>query len=495
MRKQFLTLAVLLLLSSVYGCGSQTDALTTGDVSAADTEPDATVSDAADFVPRDIFYPDEEFVVLHASGYGYSSAGYEGSEYNEIAPLAEEVAVGDIINEAVLKRNQMTEEKLGVQITAIESSYGCFEFNQDIERSVLAGDNAYDAVCGTMTTMYKCAVQNLLYNLADISSLDLSHSWWDQKISTLCNFGTTEDIIYFANGDINYLDNYASHMLYFNKSMMGRLSIDLPYDLVREHKWTYDALYNMIRNVYQDLDNDGKVSFDDQFGLVTNISALERFVPCSDISLVNLDENGNCTPNLSDRVFTVVDKYFDLLAENQNVWLDDGGAYAKIFLRGDSLFTEDYLCFFAGDCKDMEDDYGAVPFPLFDESQEQYYAPVNMMYGTSIGVITNADVTLAGYVLDVMAAYSVDTVTNAVIETNCKIKAIRDEDTIDMLEIAFAGVLNPLHTITAWGKIDQQIFIPMLSTQNNNFASRIEKFEKIIIKDSEKDLNALRMTQ
>ena len=488
----FLTAALAILLTASVGCSDSQTSPKQDDTedTAPVTETAANQLAAADFVPDDISFNGETFTVIQGNGWGYTGEGWKGSSMDEVAPIPEEVAVGDIINESVVERNRLTEEKLNIKIRSIEAPSGCFGFNTDIQNSVMAGDNAYDAVCGTVSTIYNCAVSGLLTNLADIKTLDLSHSWWDQKTRRMFNFGTDSEILYFANGDINYLDNYASQMLFVNKSLLASLDMEAPYDLVREHKWTFDAMMEMYKNAYTDLNADNKPSMEDRYGFISNIGVMTRLLPACDMEFFVKQDDGTYTINDSERYVTALEKVFNAMTMSPDVYLTGGGEYSEIFRAGRSIFSDDYLWAIRSIAKELEDDYGVVPFPLYDETQTQYLAPVNDMYASAYGVIVTTDYERAGYILDVMGAFSVDTVTDAVIETTCKIKDVRDEDTVDMLEIIFDGAMYPLDTITRWGD-SQGFFLDLMSKKKNNFASSITKMQKRVAKDAASDLEAL----
>lgn len=493
-KKQIFTLLLASLLLTAAACGDSEDKggteTGTAQDTAASTQEAVDPLAAADFVPEGVQFNGEEFVVIQANGWGYTAEGWKGSEMDEVAPNADEVVAGDIINESVVARNRLTEEKLNIKIKSVEANSGCFGFNSDIQNSVMAGDNAYDAVCGTVSTIYSCAVSGLLTNLADIETLDLSHSWWDQKTRKMFNFGIDREILYFANGDINYLDNYASQMLFVNKTLLATLDIEAPYDLVREHKWTFDVMLGMYKDVYADLDADGKASMGDQYGFISNIGVMTRLLPASGMEFFVKDNSGSFVINESEEYVTALDKIFDAMINTKDVYLTNGGEYAEIFLNGRAIFTDDYLWAIRSMAKKLEDDYGVLPFPLYDETQEQYLAPVNDMYASAYGVITTADFARAGYILDVMGAFSVDTITEAVIETTCKIKDVRDEDTVDMLELIMDAAIYPLDTITRWGD-SQSFFLNLMTGKKNNFASKLKGMQKAAARDAAKDLEAL----
>ncbi|MBQ7983037.1 MAG: extracellular solute-binding protein [Clostridia bacterium] len=486
-------LAAVLLLSGLVSCSADTPdssmdtGAPAGTDSPAETEPAVNPLSAADFVPDDIRYDGQTFTILHGNGWNYTYDGYITSPYNEVAPDPDTVAAGDIINEAVVKRNRMTEEKLGIHITSVEKP--CHTFNQDISLSVMAGDNAYDAVCGTVSTVFDCAVEGLLTPLSSIETLDLTHPWWDWKVMEQYSYGENHDVVYFINGDINYLDNYGSELITFNKTLIGKYGLEDPYQLVRDHTWTFDKMMEMCRDLYQDLDNDGAHSFEDQYGFAASVGVLDRMIPAAGLSVTVPLNTTQYTVNETEAFMNALDHFYDSLINHNSTWFD-GGDYAGLFGNGRALFAHNLLSAVPGYGKNMEDDFGVLPFPLYEESQEHYYAPINSMYGSAYAVITTADPERAGYVLDVMGAFSADTVTEAVIDKTCLIKSIRDEDTAEMLHIVFDGTIYPGNSIEEWGNTYTTL-LEIISKKKNNFASRLAGMKKRIEKESEKEISIL----
>ena len=480
--KQFLSLLLVLsmLAGNMIGCASgQADEseTNTGAVqeTSAETETQIDPLAAASFVPENISYDGETFTIIHANGWNYTYDGYIPSPYNEVAPNPDEVLLGDIIDEAVVKRNTLTEDKLDIKIAAVEK--GCFEFHQDIANSVMANDGAYEAVCGTVSTVFRSAVDGLIVNLNTIKTLDLTHDWWDQKVKDQYSYGANRDILYFINGDINYLDNLGSELVYYNKSLGARYNLETPYDLVREHKWTFDKMMEMSSGIYQDLDNDGTKSYDDQYGYAASISVYDRMIPMTGMPLIVPVNDTHYTVNQSEPFLNAVEHIYEALINHDSAWFD-GGAYQGIFGASRALFTPTLVSAASG-FSSMEDDFGMLPLPLYDESQEMYYSPINSMYGSAYAVIVTADKDRAGYVLDVMGSFSPDTLTKAVIETTCFIKNVQDQDSAEMLQIVFDGAIYPANSIEDWG--DPLGYLnDLFYKQNNAFASTLKRVAKLV---------------
>ena len=230
----------------------------------------------ADFVPEGVNF---DGLTVH---FMVCSAYYDDNS-SEIAPLEEEYLPGEMIPEAVVERNNLVYEKIGAEIESLptERRGNWSGYQSALEKSIASGANDYDALCGAAYGAYHCAVQQLIVNLEAVDSLDLSHPWWSQRARKSFDFGTDKPIVYYINGDLNYMDNWGSSCFLFNKNFLADHGCEMPYDLVREYKWTFDAMTSMAAGMYSDLDGNGKRKVNDAFGVVANTGIMERYLPAN----------------------------------------------------------------------------------------------------------------------------------------------------------------------------------------------------------------------
>ena len=84
--------------------------------------------------------------------------------------------------------------------------------------------------------------------------------------------------------------------------------------------------------------------------------------------------------------------------------------------------------------RDMEDDYGVVPMPKYDESQDDYYVYTTPLSAVCIPV-TNQDTKTTAQIIDSMAYLTNRDVLPEYYNNSLSQKQLRDEDSIDMLAI------------------------------------------------------------
>lgn len=74
---------------------------------------------------------------------------------------------------------------------------------------------------------------------ADMDNSNFEMPWWPESLLDVVSIGES---IYFASGDASINMLHLTYGLYFNKDLLSEFQLDDPVYLVRNHKWTLDAL-------------------------------------------------------------------------------------------------------------------------------------------------------------------------------------------------------------------------------------------------------------
>lgn len=111
----------------------------------------------------------------------------------------------------------------------------------------------------------------------------------------------------------------------------------------------------------------------------------------------------------------------------------------QIFASDRGLFYGRYILAVSW-FRDMETDFGILPYPKLEETQDKYYINVHP-YGTSFFCvpISSADPGFAGAVMEALSAESHYTLKPAYYETTLVGKYVRDDESRAMLDLIFAN--------------------------------------------------------
>lgn len=453
-------LASLLLSACSGGESAVTDA-----VDSETNVPETTAEEKLSFLPEGIDYGGEEYSILHGQT-------ITGPGENEVTYKLDEIETGDIIAEAVYERTRLAEEALNIKIVSEQIDWS--ELAEVLSKSVAAGDSAFEAVIGRLSVLAQAVPNGYLYDLSSIGTLDLSNPWWDQQVNTSMTVGGKQCI---ASGDINFYDDYSILCMVFNKKLFANNDITEPYDLARSGGWTFDAFYEIVNNAAQDVNGDSKFDENDFYGYVCNTGMLPSMMISFEEELT-IPENGGYSLNQSASLMDKATNFASKMLNNDSVIVVERKlGYEKgdlLFPNGQALMSQALVGSIVDFRQSMEDDFGILPFPKYDASQESYHHLISQHWASSVAVpVTCKDFDKVGYVLDTLGAFSPETVTEAVIDKNVMTKSTRDDNSADMLRMIFDTKVFDTSVVFDWGIYG--IWGELTSKKEPQIASTLEK--------------------
>ncbi len=488
-------LAALLLALAVFSasCGKaktaddETTAVTAD--TAARTEPVETEPQyVSDSLPEDLDFGGVKFSIL----------GWEGSGDAEF--IVEEQN-GDVVNDAKYDHYREVEERLNITFD-ISVKPGAYNdraaWVKGVQSSVLAGNAAYDIVSGYSMSGASLAYNKLLLDLKTQPYLDFSKPWWPDSLISNATCGGK---LYFCSGDISTNMIYMLFLNFFNKALIDKYGLENPYQVLRDNKWTFDRMTEMISQSYSDLNGNGEKDIEDAFGFVESITYSDAWFFASGLTTTVFDAEG--LPTLSpefggEKTHALLEKLNSLFASEYALLLDYSysNTYtiaADIFCGGRSIFycsevwaTEKFL-------RDAEISYGIMPMPKYDEAQEKFYTISSFpysLYGIPIDAKTPE---MSAAVLECLASESYRTVSPALFEVALKVKYSSDEDSAVVYDIIresncfdFGRIFND-----SMDAMTFNLFRNAVSNRSTDWMSIYAKSEKSLTKKLQKVVEAL----
>lgn len=395
-----------------------------------------------------------------------------------------------VVNEAIATRNNAVEEKLKIKIKeqyVFDAQRKKGELCQKIKNDIAAGSGDYYAVVPCIYDGATLAAEGSLYDLlSDVPYLKMSQPWWDQTFNQEL---TINDKLYFTVGDLGVYNKSATSVLMFNKELIKQYGLENPYELVNNNKWTMDKVFSMAKEISSDDNQDGKIDYKDSMGWSGQLDDMWCLFYGSGSKISSVASSG--FPELTmynDRSVNVLDKMVSFVQDdNHYISANDYFNEAtwpvkeltiKPFLTGKCLF------FSAGISStdllgDMEDDFGIVPLPLFDDTQQKYHSLINPWTSTCFAVpisVAQEDLEFVGIVLEAMGAESRNYVHEAYYNKALKYQKTRDEESTKMLDVIFESRGCDIGMIYAWGGLD--IVLQQLAYQSaGTFTSTYEAKE------------------
>ncbi len=403
----------------------------------------------------------------------------------------EETEDGELtnINKAKYDVVEEVQKKYNCTITGeIVDTSSAAEVRTAIQEDIVGGTAEYDFCFETYYYYYQFALDGMLVNLHDLG-IDFDQAWWDQnavKDMSIC------DQLYYALGDINTYDNDGTFVLLFNKALYKENGGDPAelYKMAADGDWTFEEFKNIVTGFGKDANADGVRDEFDIYGLLTETSNLYNHFLASGNKTV--EKNANDEPELSlatgdgyPALTDAVDLYLndnDVLVANLEKYVvkyEGEDVYEKTvtnaFKEGRGLFYMTsliHLPYF----RDMEDEFGFLPIPKYNASDDRYYHNMGA-HTSSVLFVPNSPANVEGeageqlgMIIDALGAYSKDILTPEYYEKQLKRGDAQDSDSADMLDIVFGSRVFDLGQVfgSPWSITET------VEVLDKNIASRVE---------------------
>jgi len=463
-----LTVLIIFSMTAIFsGCGgNDTD---TGGIPVDNAENGGSGTDQNESEPLDSNSGEENPSSIEARpDYELPEKDFNGSDFRIISrsetsnlhwwnyDISAEAETGDPINDAIYQRNKKVEELYNITIVNIPDNTA----GPSASRSIRAGSDDYDlVVAGLRDGQEALLTQGLLMDLHAVPLVDLAKPWWDQKAVEQLSINNR---LYATACDLTIRDKDAIIILMFSKTLIQNLGLDDPYALVTSGQWTLDRMHDMMKVASRDLDGDGAMGLDDQYGLLSQYRHTQYLFNAAGEYVARL--NADKVPEItiySQRAAQVVEKIAEMQGDrNIAVHAEQAsGRYSDIWDDFQvPLFAQDRALFYHAGMnrvtllRTMENDFGIIPPPKFDESQANYYASVDAWCTSTVSIpITVSDKERAGLILETLAYESRYILLPAYYDINLKTKFARDEESGAMIDIILNNRLYDLGDMYYWG--------------------------------------------
>ena len=427
-------------------------------------------------------------------------ADYGGYEFRALIPSDKtwadctfdaEEATGETMNDAIYERNLYIEEKYNINLKQLEiPDWGPLE--NTFKNSVMAGTDDFDICVQIDRYAFSLALGGYVLPADQLPHIDLTKPWYMRDVNESMKIGGK---YYVVESNENLSLYQCTDVLYFNKKLVSDLALENLYDLVKNGTWTYDKFFDLCKAAVSDIDGDGTMTDSDRYGIASSDDILFRnFWESSGIQSVTKNSGGEFVLNIAgnEKLYNILDKAYQNLFEGTKIYFAAGkdkadtiqatGEYQDIstyqFVNNLALFYPSMLIR-TEKMRNMETDFGIIPYPKYDENQSRYY--VRSGGGWPKAIPSHApNPERTSVILEALAAESKNTVVPAFIEVNLRTKMARDDESAEMLDLIFDSGFGDVGTFL-WLDIRDAL---VGAARQNNYASMVEKrsaaFEKLL---------------
>lgn len=429
----------LALLASCSDGGKPTDVQTSADTGPDTSSPTEEKDRLDELGAKD--FGGRTFRILDANSYPSVHVNMPGESMN-----------GDIVNDALYERDMAISDRYNINIKYEQADHATTGCNT-LKKSVLAGDDAYSLCisCINGGALEKIAVEGVLANLSDNPYISLEAEWWSRLIYENLNL---DGRMFFTMGDISPTMYQTASCMYLNTALAEDygVSVDEICALVRNGKWTLDAVGGYTKDLSRDMNDDGVMSVDnDFFGLINSNTSLDVIACCAGVktSELSADKKNIIVDMLNDSTLKVIDKVRDITIPKIK-YSDQVEIITKAFKEGRALMlyqlTEGTQLL-----RDMEDDYLLLPAPKGSEAQSDYHSYVNSWANAYIAIPETSDPEFAGFITEALDFWSYKYTRPKAYDLTYKQKTARDENSAGMLDIIFDTLCIDFNYIKDFG--------------------------------------------
>lgn len=403
----------------------------------------------------------------------------------------------------------IVEERLGLKVEEemiyTFNRYGG-EMYQRIYKDVTTGTVDYLFAMPCLIEAGMLALDGFLHPLNDI--LDLDNPWWAKAFN---NTVTIAGKTYFAVGDIGITSKDSTQFVAFNKQMVesqhlaekyGRKSL---YEMVDNHEWTQDVMFEMAREVYRDTNQNNKPDLGDVFGIAGQSGIIHWLLCAGNERICTKDSDGYPILTLNnERAVSLITKAQENLQNPATGYMNADDYFNMSSIPVENVvvpeFKADRCLFFVNALlnlpliRDMKSDFGVLPLPLYDKEQENYSSNCGAWVASCIVIpssVLGADLEKAKNVLECLGAVSRQELNPVYYEQTLQYQVARDDDSARMLDIIFANRAPELGEIYRWGNM-HELVTSMLTAQPGTFVSSYQTREEKTKYDIEETVKKLK---
>lgn len=429
MKLRRLTALLLVFLLAASACsetttaseGENTAAEPAAEVAAEETAPEED-ADTRNSIPDDL--PERDL-----DGYKFRMLTRDRSDFVKDIGLELE-QTGEVVDDAIISRNLTVSERFNVEFAA-----NYFVNGQAMPlNSVMSGDDEFDLMLGQIIEVTKNATKGYYLDWYEqLPYVNLEKPWY---IGNAAEALSVNNHAYIMIGEFDLDVLRFTYGMFYNKDMSNEYSLENIYDVVQEGRWTYDYLHGLSEMIYMDINGDGVKDEGDILAISGDpYSAVVTYQYAFNNPLVGLDADG-----LPSLIFNR-EKAYDIVTRLNALYHETQGGYTSGWGTGSTAWSSGNLLVYTGlfqsamSYRELEFDFGIIPYPKFDDAQDRYYTMSDGAHGGMMVPVTVPNAENVSIIVEALNAETYKQVVPAYYETSLKTKAARDEESSAMFDL------------------------------------------------------------
>ncbi len=354
---------------------------------------------------------------------------------------------GNIINDQTYTSRKNVESRLNVKfnVTAIPGNWdNRNSFVSTLDTNLMAGE-AYDIIGQYTPAAAIGAMKGLYKNLNDSEYLNFSKPWWPGNIQESCSIGGN---VYFCSGDITATCINAIGMVAVNLDMMKEFKIEENiYDVVNNKQWTMEKMKTMFLGLVgtvpdEPIENNRYAITMINRGVYDNLffSGGLRFIEHDNEDQLVI--SSDLTEGKMESWYSICNELLHNNADVVSGTINTDITIENTFMSGRSfLFMSQELNDVKNYLKDATFDFAVVPYPMYNEDQQNYYS-ITGYWVTIFSIPYNVkDTGMSEAVLEALGSDAYRTLTPTVYTNAFQYRFLETLENAEMLDLIHDSIV------------------------------------------------------
>lgn len=247
----------------------------------------------------------------------------------------------------------------------------------------------------------------------------------------------------------------------------------------------FDKLFSMTKEIYSDLDGDGKKSSGDFFGVGMGQTYIDNAYYSCGLRVVEQDKEmgQKLSADFSgEKAVAFIEKFTTALHHTDSCVQAVAADMNTAFKNKQLIFLLNSLTAASTTLRDADFQYGVLPSPKLDEAQENYITTASYT-GSMYAIPRDAkDPDISSAVIEALASEGYYRVAPAFFETALKVKYSSDDDSARMYDIIKGSVMYDFGRVYSMAGLDgiPGLMRSMVANDNTNWASEVASKKAVL---------------
>ncbi|MBQ9113094.1 MAG: hypothetical protein IJY08_05885 [Clostridia bacterium] len=344
-------------------------------------------------------------------GSDFSQYDYSGAEIGLLTsktyfPEIYAEDTSDRLSFAVFERKLKVEEMLNVTL-ALSALGNDGAVNDEVRRQVLSGEDVYQLVMDSRQNLHYAVGDSIYNNMLEIPTMELGKPYYSQSFIDTASIGEKLYTI-TGNASLSYVEN--AYATFFNMKIADAKGVPDLYDAAAAGKWTIEYQLKYCKDLFDDNGGNGQRDEGDTYGMITTAQwSVDPYISALGFDITK-DNGGKLSVAVdTNKGLVVAELLNELFCGSDGTYVYEGAVstleLAKYFVADTALFMTNVIGSYAQvDMKNAQ--YGILPMPKLDESQESYISYNNDAVSVFAIPRSVARLDMAGVVLDCLFSVS-----------------------------------------------------------------------------------------